>query len=119
MQAARAAIALLAVLAIDAPAGDATHRYVVDVELSQGSGQRSVAQFRVHDAVSHRLVGEREIVYSAAGSGPVSVGATAAQPCRQQGAEGYCMQLSVGTGDARRSADAFIPRHGQLRVALR
>jgi hypothetical protein len=117
MQSARAAVALLALLAIDAPAQDVSGSFVVDVEVSPAAASGYVAQFRVHDAQSHRLVAERAIAYAGDAQGAVTVGASGARKCSSDGAQGYCLQLVVGKGSDRRSTDAFISRDGEMRLA--
>lgn len=116
MQSARAAIALLAVLAIDAPAQDATAPFVVDVELSQASASNYVAQFRVRDAATHRVIAERAMTY-AGGPGGLAVAAAPARSCTSGGAHGFCVELSVGTGADLRHTQAFIPRDSHARLA--
>lgn len=117
MQSARAAVALLALLAIDAPAQDVPGSVVVDVEVSPGAASGYVAQFRVRDAQSQRLIAERAIAYAGDAQGPVTVGASAARGCESHGAQGYCLQFVVGKGADRRSTDAFISRNGEMRLA--
>jgi hypothetical protein len=117
MQRARAAVALLAVLAIDAPAQDVSGSFMVDVDVSQRADAAYVAQFRVRDALTHQLIAERAIVYSGSAAGPVMVGATAAQKCSSDRLQGYCLKLVVGRGADRQSSDAFISRSGEMRLA--
>jgi hypothetical protein len=117
MQRARAAVALLAVLAIDAPAQDVSGSFMVDVDVSQRTDAGYVAQFRVRDASTHQLIAERDIVYSGTNAGPVMVGATAAHKCSSDRSQGYCLKLVVGRGTERQSSDAFISRSGEMRLA--
>jgi hypothetical protein len=117
MQRARAAVALLAVLAIDAPAQDVSGSFMVDVDLSQRADAAYVAQFRVRDGATRQLIAERAIVYSGSAAGPVTVGATAARKCTSDRAQGYCLQLMVGRGKERQASDAFISRNGEMHLA--
>jgi len=117
MQRARAAVALLAVLAIDAPAQDVSGSFTVDVDVSQRADMGYVAQFRVHDTSTHQLIAERAIAYTGRDAGPVMVGATAARKCSSDRSQGYCLQLVVGRGSDRQSSDAFISRSGEMRLA--
>lgn len=117
MQRARAAVALLAVLAIDAPAQDVSGSFMVDVDVSQRADAGYIAQFRVRDAATQRLVAERAIVYSGPTSGPVMVAASAPRKCTSERSQGYCMKLTVGRGADRQSSEAFISRSGEMRLA--
>jgi hypothetical protein len=112
MRSARAAIALLAVLAIDAPAQDASANFVVETEISPASGDRYLVQFRVRDAMD-RVVAERMVAFAGEAGAGVSVGATSARRCSSGRAKGYCLDLVVGTGEQRKRAETFISARSQ------
>jgi hypothetical protein len=116
MQSARAAIALLALAAIEAPAQDASHAFVVDVEVSQRSSDSYVAQFRVRDATGQRLVAERAIAYTGKGDARVDVGTTPARRCTSGSARGYCLELVVGSGADAQRTQAFISGDGEMKL---
>jgi hypothetical protein len=117
MHRAHVAVALLAALAIDAPAQDVSGSFVVDVDVSQRTEAGYVAQFTVRDATTRQLIAERAIVYSGSSNGPVNVGATAARKCASDRSQGYCLQLVVGRGADLQASDAFISRSGEMRLA--
>jgi hypothetical protein len=100
---------------------DLSGAFDVEVEISQRSSEDFLARFRIRDAVSHHVIAEPALPFTASAAGGVTVTAQAADTCAMLKTAGYCMTFSVGGGPkgARTEYEAFISRAGDLQLTKR
>jgi len=100
---------------------DLSGAFDVEVEISQRTSEDFLARFRIRDAVSHHVIGEPALAFSASTADGVTVTAQPADTCAMLKTAGYCMTFAVGGGPkgARTEYEAFISRAGDLRLTKR